>query len=93
MQYKQKSFFVATLTLILGGIVSISPVMTTQSQAAEVLLAQASNTKLRELLQQGRRLVDSGDYSGAVAAPGTPNPPAAPNPLTTAPIRLPFDNW
>ena len=29
----------------------------------------------------------------AVAAPGTPNPPAAPNPLTTAPIRLPFDNW
>nr|WP_199331994.1 tetratricopeptide repeat protein [Anabaena lutea] len=34
---------------------------------AEVLVAQARNPQLKELLEEGRRLVDTGDYNGAIA--------------------------
>ncbi|WP_017651582.1 tetratricopeptide repeat protein [Fortiea contorta] len=34
---------------------------------AQVLVAQARNPELTQLLEQGRRLVDAGDYNGAIA--------------------------
>jgi tetratricopeptide (TPR) repeat protein len=34
---------------------------------AEVLTVQAKNSELKQLLEEGRRLVDAGDYNGAIA--------------------------
>lgn len=34
---------------------------------AQVLVAQAKNPELKQMLEQGRRLVDAGDYNGAIA--------------------------
>ncbi|MGF1933060.1 MAG: tetratricopeptide repeat protein [Nostoc sp. ChiQUE02] len=34
---------------------------------AQVLVAQAKNPELKQLLEEGRRLVDTGDYGGAIA--------------------------
>ncbi len=34
---------------------------------AQVLVAQAKNSELKQLLEEGRRLVDAGDYGGAIA--------------------------
>ncbi|TAE61578.1 MAG: tetratricopeptide repeat protein [Nostocales cyanobacterium] len=60
--YKQTSFLVAVL--LLGSVVTVTPVM---AQSSETLIAQASNPRLKELLEQGRRLVDTGDYNGAIS--------------------------
>lgn len=62
MLYKQTSFLVAVL--LLGSVVTATPVM---AQSSETLVAQARNPRLKELLEQGRRLVDAGDYNGAIA--------------------------
>ena len=34
---------------------------------AQVLVAQGKNPELKQLLEEGRRLVDTGDYGGAIA--------------------------
>ncbi|MHC5828387.1 MAG: tetratricopeptide repeat protein, partial [Nostoc sp.] len=34
---------------------------------AQVLVAQAKNPELKQLLEEGRRLVDTGNYGGAIA--------------------------
>ncbi|MEA5502207.1 tetratricopeptide repeat protein [Halotia wernerae UHCC 0503] len=34
---------------------------------AQVLVAQAKNPELKQILEEGRRLVDAGDYNGAIA--------------------------
>ncbi|MBN4004492.1 tetratricopeptide repeat protein [Nostoc sp. LPT] len=34
---------------------------------AQVLVAQAKNSELKQLLEEGRRLVNAGDYGGAIA--------------------------
>ncbi|WP_026104148.1 tetratricopeptide repeat protein [Anabaena sp. PCC 7108] len=49
--------------LLLGYFFTATPLIA----QAEVLVAQASNPKLKELLEEGKRLVDAGDYNGAIA--------------------------
>ena len=59
--YKKTSF---VLTAILLGCLFIStPVVAT----TDVLVVQADNAELKNLIDQGKRLVDSQDYNGAIA--------------------------
>jgi Flp pilus assembly protein TadD len=60
--YKQTSFLVTVL--LIGSFVTTTPLV---AEGAEVLVAQVSNPRLKELLEEGRRQVDAGDYSGAIA--------------------------
>ena len=60
--YKPTSFLVTVL--LLGSFVTTTPAI---AQDSEVLVAQASNPKLKEMLEEGRKLVDAGDYKGAIA--------------------------
>ncbi|MEA5576105.1 tetratricopeptide repeat protein [Anabaena sp. UHCC 0451] len=62
MVYKQTSFLVTVL--LLGSFVTTTPAV---AQSTEVYVAQATNSRLKELLEEGRRLVDGGDYNGAIA--------------------------
>ncbi|AKG22113.1 tetratricopeptide repeat protein [Calothrix sp. 336/3] len=48
---------------LLGGITTIVPT----AAEAQVLVAQKSTQRVRELLNEGRKLVDAGDYNGAIA--------------------------
>ncbi|AFZ27994.1 tetratricopeptide repeat protein [Cylindrospermum stagnale PCC 7417] len=59
--YKQASFVVSVL--LLGCFATTIPSIA----QAEVLMAQASNSELKQLLEEGRRLVNAGDYNGAIA--------------------------
>jgi Flp pilus assembly protein TadD len=58
--YKPKSWLV---TFLLLGSFMATPVVA----EAKVLVAQANNSELKQLLEEGRKLVDAGDYSGAIA--------------------------
>jgi Flp pilus assembly protein TadD len=62
MVYKQTSFLVTVL--LLGSVMTTTPVV---AQGTETVIAQATNPRLKELLEEGRRLVDAGDYNGAIA--------------------------
>ncbi len=59
--FKQTSFLVTFL--LLGCVMTTTPLIA----QAEVLVAQARNPQLKQLLEEGRRLVDTGDYNGAIA--------------------------
>ncbi|HLO89461.1 MAG TPA: tetratricopeptide repeat protein [Nostocaceae cyanobacterium] len=48
--------------LLLGSFIA-TPVVA----QAEVLVAQTTNSQLKQLLEEGRQQVDAGDYSGAIA--------------------------
>lgn len=63
MGYKQKSLLLTIL--LLGSFVTATPVV---AETTEVLVAQARNPELKRLLEEGRRLVNAGDYNGAIAA-------------------------
>lgn len=59
--YRQTAF---VLSVFLSGCL----VATIPSVAqAQVLVAQTNNPELKEMLEEGRRLVDAGDYNGAIA--------------------------
>ncbi|BAY32475.1 TPR repeat-containing protein [Nostoc carneum NIES-2107] len=59
--YKRISFIVSLL--LLGSfVVPISP-----AAQAQVLLSQARSPEVKQLLEEGRRLVDAGDYNGAIS--------------------------
>jgi tetratricopeptide (TPR) repeat protein len=61
--YKQTSFVISVL--LLGSFVAtIPPVAKVQAQ---VVVAQRKSPELKEMLEEGRRLVDAGDYDGAIA--------------------------
>ncbi|MEY3332664.1 MAG: Cellulose synthase operon protein [Cyanobacteriota bacterium] len=49
--------------LLLGCLLTSIPVVV----KAEVLLVQAKNSELKNLIQKGKRLVDAKDYNGAIA--------------------------
>ncbi len=59
--YNRTSFLVSVL--LLGSFVVTMPLVT-QAQEA---VPQQSSQELKGLLEEGRRLVDSGDYNGAIA--------------------------
>ncbi|MHC5594557.1 MAG: tetratricopeptide repeat protein [Nostoc sp.] len=59
--YKPTSFVFSVM--LLGCFAFSIPSMA----QAQVLVAQAKNTELKQLLEDGRRLVDRGDYGGAIA--------------------------
>ncbi|MEA5618436.1 tetratricopeptide repeat protein [Cronbergia sp. UHCC 0137] len=59
--YKHTSLIVTFL--LLGSLVTTTPVVA----KTEVIVAQARNAELKEMLEEGRRLVDGGDYNGAIA--------------------------
>jgi Flp pilus assembly protein TadD len=59
--YKQTAFVASVL--LSGCFVATMPSVA----QAQVLVAQANNPELKELLEEGRRLVDAGDYNGAIA--------------------------
>ncbi|MDZ8188154.1 MAG: tetratricopeptide repeat protein [Nostoc sp. ChiSLP02] len=59
--YKPTSF---VFSVVLLGCFAFS--MPTPAQG-QVLVAQAKNPELKQLLEEGRRLVDTGDYAGAIA--------------------------
>ena len=61
MVYKQTSLIVSFL--LLGCFVTTIPSVA----RAEVLVAQAKNSELKQMLEEGKRLVDAGDYNGAIA--------------------------
>jgi len=59
--YQPKSFVVSVL--LLGCFITTIPAVA----QAGVLVAQANNSELKQLLEEGRRLVGNGDYNGAIA--------------------------
>ncbi|WGV26819.1 tetratricopeptide repeat protein [Halotia branconii] len=59
--YKRISLIVSVMLLGCYGVTIPSVAQ------AQVLVAQARNPELKEMLEQGRRLVDGGDYNGAIA--------------------------
>lgn len=61
--YNRTSFAVSVL--LIGSIATTMPSMV----QAQVLVAQQqkSSSEVRQLLEEGRRLVDTGDYNGAIA--------------------------
>lgn len=59
--YKQTSLVISVL--LLGFFVTTVPSVA----QAQVLLVQAKNPEIKQLLEEGRRLVDAGDYNGAIA--------------------------
>jgi Flp pilus assembly protein TadD len=59
--YKRISVIVSVLLL---GCCTVTIPLTAQAQ---VLVAQARNPELKEILEEGRRLVNTGDYNGAIA--------------------------
>lgn len=59
--YKQTAFVLSVL--LSGCLVANIPSVA----KAQVLVAQANNQELKEMLEEGRRLVDAGDYNGAIA--------------------------
>ncbi|NET73872.1 MAG: tetratricopeptide repeat protein, partial [Sphaerospermopsis sp. SIO1G2] len=60
--YKHTSFLVAIL--LLGSSMAATPVV---AQNSDTLVVQGINPRLKELLEQGRRLVDAGEYNRAIA--------------------------
>jgi Flp pilus assembly protein TadD len=58
--YKRISF---VLGVLLWGCVTAIPSVA----QAQVLIVQANNAELKRLLEDGKRLVDAGDYNGAIA--------------------------
>ncbi|HYX16987.1 MAG TPA: hypothetical protein VE944_22070, partial [Nostoc sp.] len=52
------------LSVVLLGCFSLTIPSVVQAQ---VLVAQSKNPELKQLLEEGRRLVDTGDYGGAIA--------------------------
>jgi tetratricopeptide (TPR) repeat protein len=58
--YKRISFMLGVL--LLGWVTAVPSVA-----QAQVLVAQANNSQLKRLLEDGKRLVDAGDYNGAIA--------------------------
>ncbi|MBD2441514.1 tetratricopeptide repeat protein [Nostoc sp. FACHB-110] len=59
--YKRISLVVSVLSL--GCSAAMIPVMA----QAQVVVAQAKSPEVKELFEEGRRLVDAGDYNGAIA--------------------------
>ncbi len=59
--YKQTAFVVSVL---LSGCFAATIPSVAQAQ---ILVAQTKNPELKQLLEEGRRLVDAGDYNGAIA--------------------------
>ncbi len=59
--YKQTSFVLSVL--LLGGFAATMPSVA----KAQVIVAQSRSPQLKQLLEDGRRLVNSGDYNGAIA--------------------------
>lgn len=59
--YKRISFVVGVL--FLGSYIVTTPLVA----QGQMLVAQASNPELKQLIEEGRRLVDTGDYNGAIA--------------------------
>ncbi|QSJ19580.1 tetratricopeptide repeat protein [Nostoc sp. UHCC 0702] len=59
--YKRISLIVSVLLL---GCCTVTIPSVAQAQ---VLVSQAKNPELKEILEEGRRLVDVGDYNGAIA--------------------------
>ncbi|MTJ53510.1 tetratricopeptide repeat protein [Anabaena sp. UHCC 0253] len=59
--YKKTSFVLTVL--LLGCFVTSTPVVA----QTDVLVAQAKNSELKNLIEEGKRLVDSGDYNEAIA--------------------------
>ncbi len=59
--YKKTSFIL--IVLLLGCFVTSAPVVA----KSNVLVAQANNSELKNLIEEGKRLVDSKDYNGAIA--------------------------
>ncbi|MBW4674772.1 MAG: tetratricopeptide repeat protein [Desmonostoc geniculatum HA4340-LM1] len=59
--YKPTSF---VFSVVLLGCFAFTMPAPTQAQ---VLMAQTKNPELKQLLEEGRRLVDAGDYGGAIA--------------------------
>lgn len=59
--YKHQSLLVTVL--LLGSFITTTPVVA----QAEVVVAQARNAELKELLEEGRTQVNAGDYDGAIA--------------------------
>jgi len=59
--YKKTSFIL--IVLLLGCFVTSAPVVA----KPHVLVAQANNSELKNLIEEGKRLVDSKDYNGAIA--------------------------
>ncbi|MBW4566440.1 MAG: tetratricopeptide repeat protein [Mojavia pulchra JT2-VF2] len=59
--YKRTSFVVSVL--LLGCFATTIPSVA----QAQVLLTQARNPELKQMLEDGRRLVDAGDYAGAIS--------------------------
>nr|WP_066383578.1 MULTISPECIES: tetratricopeptide repeat protein [unclassified Anabaena] len=56
------------IMLILGVLLLGSSVASIPTVAqAQTIVAQASKPELKELLEQGKQLVDAGDYNGAIA--------------------------
>ncbi|MBD2663765.1 TPR repeat-containing protein [Richelia sinica FACHB-800] len=58
-----KKLAVLITCLLLGCFVGSRPL----AAQAEVVVAQARNPELKQLFEEGRRLVDAGDYNGAIA--------------------------
>jgi tetratricopeptide (TPR) repeat protein len=59
--YKRTSFLLTAL--LLGCFVTSTPVVV----KADVLVAQADSSELKNLIEEGKRLVDARDYNGAIA--------------------------
>ncbi|ABA20045.1 TPR repeat protein [Trichormus variabilis ATCC 29413] len=59
--YKHISFVLSVL--LLGGGTATIPTIA----QGQVLVVQANNAELKRLLEDGKRLVDAGDYNGAIA--------------------------
>jgi tetratricopeptide (TPR) repeat protein len=59
--YKKTSFVLTVL--LLGCFLTSTPV----AVKAEILVVQANNSELKNLIEEGKRLVDSKDYNGAIA--------------------------
>lgn len=59
--YKRISFIASVLLL---GCCTVTIPSVAQAQ---ILVSQAKNPELKETLEEGRRLVDAGDYNGAIA--------------------------
>lgn len=59
--YKGTSLVVSVI--LIGSIATTIPVIA----RSQVLVAQQSSSEVKQLLEQGRRLVDTGDYNGAIA--------------------------
>ena len=59
--YKKTSFVLSVL--LLGCFLTSTPVLV----KADVLVVQADNAELKNLIEDGKRLVDNKDYNGAIA--------------------------